>query len=95
MPQVRSIISGWLFLFGGLVIGGIGLLVGFFEFLAIVDPVGTKMSDDADPFGDPYISPLEHFFFIAITVGLLSLSVRLFFHASKRLELANADRGST
>lgn len=37
-------------------LGGFGLVTGLVTFLSVVDPVGTKMSDDADPFGDPSIS---------------------------------------
>ncbi|MFN7944028.1 MAG: hypothetical protein U0Z53_01530 [Blastocatellia bacterium] len=40
-----------------LTIGGLALLLGGialpFELLALIDPVGTKMSDDGDPFGPP------------------------------------------
>jgi len=38
-------------------IGGLALLLSGialpFELLALIDPVGTKMSDDGDPFGPP------------------------------------------
>ena len=33
---------------------GIAVVLLFFEIVALVDPVGTKLSDDGDPFGNPY-----------------------------------------
>lgn len=33
----------------------IGALFTLSNIIAILDPVGTKMADDADPFGDPSI----------------------------------------
>jgi hypothetical protein len=48
MSAVRIIarIFGLLLLIGGLVATGVGLL-------CIIDPVGCKLADDADPFGTP------------------------------------------
>jgi hypothetical protein len=37
----------------GLVVALFGLLATGFGILGILDPVGTKMSDDSDPFGTP------------------------------------------
>lgn len=37
----------------GVVLIVLALIVGCVELLALVDPVGTKMADDADPFGPP------------------------------------------
>ena len=36
---------------GGLVISALGLLIAGLGLLGLIDPVGTKMSDDADPLG--------------------------------------------
>ena len=68
---------------GALLLGGLGLLLGFFEILALVDPVGTKLADDSDPLGDPYISPIQHAVWISITLGLLAISVWMFSRANK------------
>ena len=40
-----------LYLFAGLVLGALGLLVVGLGILGIIDPAGAKMSDDSDPFG--------------------------------------------
>ncbi|GAA0610571.1 hypothetical protein GCM10009422_01730 [Brevundimonas kwangchunensis] len=34
--------------------------VGALEILALIDPVGAKMADDGDPFGDPARSWVSH-----------------------------------
>jgi uncharacterized protein YjeT (DUF2065 family) len=39
-----------------------GLIVVLVGLLGIIDPVGTKLADDADPFGEP--SPRWHGFVI-------------------------------
>jgi hypothetical protein len=67
----------------GMFVGGIGLLVGLLEVIAIIDPVGTKLADDADPLGDPYILPVQHAFHILLTVGLLSASYWLMRQADR------------
>lgn len=38
-------------LLGGLILGAFGLLILVIGLLGLVDPSGTKLSDDADPFG--------------------------------------------
>ena len=62
------------FILVGLVVGAVGILTGLVEVLAVVDPVGTKLSDDADPLGNPRISLLQHLFLVAMTLALLTLS---------------------
>lgn len=55
--------------------GGLGILLGI---IAIIDPVGTKMSDDADPFGVPptFIESLNlTVIFILIFLGGVGLVV--------------------
>ncbi|MFC7378717.1 hypothetical protein [Brevundimonas sp. GCM10030266] len=42
---MRAILAALLLLFAA--------LVGVLELVALLDPVGTKMADDGDPFGDP------------------------------------------
>lgn len=71
----RLNVNAYLMAAGSLISGGIGLLLGLLEIVAIVDPVGTKMADDADPFGDPYISPLQHAIFIILTLAFFALSI--------------------
>jgi hypothetical protein len=46
----------------------IGILISGITILGIIDPVGTKMSDDSDPFGDPYIPFWQHLIFFAISL---------------------------
>ena len=46
MKRLLSIVAGF-----GLSL--LGLVGSFVSILAIIDPVGTKMADDADPFGLP------------------------------------------
>jgi hypothetical protein len=52
-------ISDWKML-GRMTLGvgvfGIGALVALMALVALIDPVGTKMADDANPFGKPEIA---------------------------------------
>lgn len=75
--QPRSRTARIIFLFSGLGVIGLGLLFGLLEFLAIVDPVGTKMSDDADPLGDPTIPIWQHAIFVFVTLFLLATGLWL------------------
>ena len=47
----------------------LGILVGFFELIALLDPVGTKLSDDSDPFGNPHIPWQQHAAYIIFVLG--------------------------
>ena len=47
----------------------LGILVGFFELVALLDPVGTKLSDDSDPFGNPYIPWQQHAVYIVFVLA--------------------------
>lgn len=38
--------------------------LGLVESLAVLDPVGTKMADDSDPFGDPSVPWAQHAAFV-------------------------------
>lgn len=62
---------------------GIGLLIGLLEIIALIDPVGTKMSDDSDPFGNPYIPWYIHALYIIFVLASLSFSFWLFYKADK------------
>ncbi len=64
-----------LFFLGGMFFLGLAGLLGLFELRAILDPVGTKMTDDADPFGDPYIPLYVHFIWIFFIVGFTAIAV--------------------
>jgi len=47
------------------------------EFIALIDPVGTKMADDVDPFGDPHAAWYLHAAFILATIALIWIALRL------------------
>lgn len=63
-PGAISITTATLLLF-------LALLLGAGEIMAIADPVGTKMADDADPFGDPHISWPAHAAALAVVIALV------------------------
>jgi hypothetical protein len=71
MRSQRNFVRITFFLVG-MALFGMGLLIGLLEIVAIVDPVGTKMSDDSDPFGDPTISIWQHLVFILVTLALIA-----------------------
>ena len=54
----------------GIIMMLLGLVVGLIYLIGIIDPVGAKLSDDADPFGDPTISITQHLIMILITLSL-------------------------
>ena len=58
--------------FVGCVLLGLAVLLFGLEIVALVDPVGTKMADDADPFGPPppWYSHVVGFAVIALLVAL-------------------------
>ena len=62
---MRKIIASMLFALAG--------LLALLEFIALIDPVGTKMADDADPFGDPYIAWYQHAAFILVTIAFVMI----------------------
>ncbi len=68
----------FLILLAGIFLFGIGVLLGLLELIAIIDPVGTKMADDSDPFGDPHIPWYVHTIYILITISCFFLSWLLF-----------------
>ena len=43
----------WIAFIAGMVFCVLGISGVLCGILAIIDPVGTKMADDADPFGEP------------------------------------------
>lgn len=49
----RSKISVFVQIILGMLVSFVGLLGTGLGLVAILDPVGTKMADDADPFGTP------------------------------------------
>ena len=85
MSPLPELAKQILLMLAGLVLGAIGLLVGLIEVIAIVDPVGTKMSDDADPFGNPHIPIQQHIVFVCITLLLLTSTAWLFHQSDKDL----------
>jgi hypothetical protein len=48
-------------------------VLALLEFIALTDPVGTKMADDLDPFGDPHMAWYQHAAFILVTIALASI----------------------
>jgi hypothetical protein len=70
------ILLGWLIILFGFL--GLGLSV-----VALLDPVGTKMADDSDPFGTPP-SLIESLFSTLISVGIFSLGIWLVVKSSKK-----------
>jgi len=55
----------------------IAALLLVFELLALADPVGTKMADDGDPFGNPYQPWWVHAVWFAIVALLAAVGARL------------------
>ena len=58
-----------------------GLTLAVVEIIALVDPTGSKMSDDGDPLGDPHILWLPH----AATALIIGLCVCSSFLLLRRL----------
>lgn len=54
--------------------------------IALLDPVGTKMADDADPFGDHYIPWHIHAFYIFLTGCCLLISILLLKDSAKKTQ---------
>ena len=70
-----NITTKLLCFFGAMFFLALAALLGLLEFIAIVDPVGTKMTDDADPFGDPYIPLYVHFIWIFVILGFTAIAI--------------------
>ena len=52
-------------------------IAGFFalfELIALIDPIGTKMADDLDPFGDPHVPWQQHAALILVTIALATIA---------------------
>lgn len=69
---------------GGMLVFGVGIIIGLVELIALLDPVGSKMSDDADPFGDPYIPWYVHAIYILITISFFYFGYLLMRSAEKK-----------
>ena len=78
MSAVRIIarIFGLFLLIGGLVATGVGLL-------CIIDPVGCKMADDADPFGTPP-SLLSSLLILLVYLGVSGVGAFLIWKSGRR-----------
>jgi O-antigen ligase len=77
--RLLLLVGGILLSLGGLVGIGLGLI-------AIIDPVGTKMADDSDPFGSPPSvlgSVLITIVFALVVVGGFAM-IRFSDHTAKR-----------
>ena len=49
-------------------------ILALLELISLIDPVGTKMADDLDPFGDPHIAWYQHAALILVTIALASIA---------------------
>jgi len=79
MRQLRRGIS-----FAGKVISILlGCVILPLAIIALIDPVGTKMADDSDPFGDPG-GPLYPILLILISVVLISWPLALRIYSRKQ-----------
>lgn len=47
----------------------LGSLIGLLEIIALLDPIGTKGSDDPDLFGNPYIPWQQHAAYIIFVLA--------------------------
>jgi hypothetical protein len=56
---------------------GIAALLLVLELMALADPVGTKLADDSDPFGDPHQPWWFHALWFAIVALLAAAGARL------------------
>jgi amino acid permease len=62
----------------------IGFTVLVFEIVALIDPVGSKMADDGDPFGDSYQSWYVHALTFAFSFGCLFIGCLLAKSSNKK-----------
>jgi hypothetical protein len=72
MVSIESIMKKLVALILFLLAGVIALV----ELIALIDPVGTKMADDADPFGDPHVPWYKHAIFVMVV--LFTIAYRMF-----------------
>ncbi len=63
---------------------GVGTIIGLIELIALFDPVGTKMADDADPFGNPHIPWYVHAIYILVTLSCFYFGYLLMRSADKK-----------
>jgi chromate transport protein ChrA len=61
----------------GLGLLGIASLLLVFELIALADPVGTKLADDGDPYGNPYQPWWVHALWFAVIALLAAAGTRL------------------
>ena len=61
----------------------LGCIILPFAVIALLDPVGTKMADDSNPFGEPG-GPLYPIFLIFISVVLIFCPVALKIYRRKQ-----------
>jgi hypothetical protein len=62
------------FIVCALFFGGVGALIALLTVVVLIDPVGSKMADDSDPFGNPYISWEVHLASFAVSIACFSTS---------------------
>ena len=49
-------------------------ILAFLELISLIDPVGIKIADDLDPFGDPQIAWYQHAVLVLVTIALASIA---------------------
>src|SRR5688500_11534599 len=52
-------------------------LLGVVQLIAVIDPVGTKMADDGDPFGNRFVPWYQHAIFILVIIACVVIASRL------------------
>ncbi len=73
---IKAVSSVFLFL--------LGFLVLVMEILALIDPVGTKMADDGDPFSDPYQPWYVHTLTFAFSISCFFIGCLLAKSSNKK-----------
>jgi hypothetical protein len=61
----------------GFALLGLAALLLALELMALADPVGTKLADDGDPFGNPYKPWWVHALWFAFIAVLATAGARL------------------
>jgi hypothetical protein len=79
---MKQILKGMKF-FGKLVSILLGCIILPLSIIALLDPAGTKMANDSDPFGDPG-GPLYPIFLILISVVLIFWPLALKIHRKRK-----------
>jgi hypothetical protein len=80
MGKAASIIQ----LLIGFALGGIGLMIGGVAILGMIDPVGSKMSDDSDPFGSTNGLVVNGILLLIVSMAMLATSAFVIWRIDKK-----------